>query len=94
MRTTGIAELKASLAEYLARVKAGEEVLVTDRGRPVARIVPVAVPSQEGIEDLIRTGVLRPPRRPVDPTWWDEPLPRDPSGVVRRSLVAERREGR
>ena len=33
--------MKARLSEYLARVKAGEEVLVADRGRPVARLVPV-----------------------------------------------------
>jgi prevent-host-death family protein len=35
-----IAELKARLCEYLARVQAGAEVIVADRGRPVARIVP------------------------------------------------------
>jgi prevent-host-death family protein len=94
MRTTGIAELKASLAEYLARVKAGEEVLVTDRGRPVARIVPVVGPSPEGMEDLIRKGVVRPPRRPVPDAWWTEDLPEDRSGAVRREIVAERRDGR
>jgi len=94
MRTTGIAELKAALAEYLARVKAGEEVLVTDRGRAVAKIVPVPAPAAEAIQDLIRTGVLRSPRRPVDPAWWTETLPPDPTGAVRRALVEERRDGR
>ena len=41
MTTAGVAELKARLSEYLARVRAGSEVLVTERGRPVAKIVPV-----------------------------------------------------
>ena len=41
MESAGVADLKARLSEYLARVKSGEEVLVTDRGRPVARLVPV-----------------------------------------------------
>lgn len=41
MESAGIAELKARLSEYLSRVEAGEEVLVTDRGRPVAWLVPV-----------------------------------------------------
>src|SRR5881396_127959 len=94
MRIAGIAELKAALSEYIARVRAGEEVLVTDRGRPVARIVPVGAPSPEGIEDLIRSGVLRPPQTSVDPAAWEGPLPKDPSASVRRELLAERRQGR
>lgn len=42
-------ELKASLSRYLRRVRAGETIVVTDRGRPVARIVPVGIP-----EDIAR----------------------------------------
>ncbi len=41
MEIAGVAEVKARLSEYLARVRGGEEVLVTDRGRPIARIVPM-----------------------------------------------------
>lgn len=41
MDTAAVSRLKARLSEYLAKVKAGEEVVVTERGRPVARIVPV-----------------------------------------------------
>ena len=37
----GVAQLKAGLSRYLERVKAGHEVLVTDRGQPVAKIVRV-----------------------------------------------------
>ncbi len=33
-------ELKAKLSDYLGRAAAGETVVVTDRGRPVARLVP------------------------------------------------------
>jgi prevent-host-death family protein len=94
VRTTGIAELKASLSEFLARVKAGEEVLITDRGRPVARIVPVGAHHSEGVEDLVRAGVLRAPRRSADSAVWKGPAPKDPSGSVRRELLAERRGGR
>jgi prevent-host-death family protein len=42
MKTTTVSKLKASLGEYLRSVKAGEEVLVTERGRPVARLSPAA----------------------------------------------------
>ena len=41
MGTVGIAELKATLSERLARVKRGEEVVITERGVPVARLLPL-----------------------------------------------------
>lgn len=44
MERVGVRELKASLSRYLARVREGETIEVTDRGRPVARIVPVGIP--------------------------------------------------
>ena len=37
----GIRELKQHLSRYLARVREGEEIVITDRGTPVARIAPV-----------------------------------------------------
>jgi len=41
MKTAAVSELKALLSKYLSKVKAGEEVVVTDRGRPIAKIVPI-----------------------------------------------------
>jgi len=38
----GIRELRGCLSEYLARVRAGDELVVTDRGRAFARIAPIA----------------------------------------------------
>ena len=38
MITVGVRELKDHLSEYLRKVQAGERVVVTDRGRPVASI--------------------------------------------------------
>ena len=40
MKTVKIAELKNHLSEHLRAVEAGSEILVTDRDRPIARIVP------------------------------------------------------
>ena len=40
MKVVGIRELKNSLSEYLRRVRAGESVLVTDRGEVVAELAP------------------------------------------------------
>ncbi|MEX2146908.1 MAG: type II toxin-antitoxin system prevent-host-death family antitoxin [Candidatus Rokuibacteriota bacterium] len=60
MTTVGIRELKNRLSEFLARVKTGERVFVTDRGRPIAVISPP--PDGEGderITAMVRDGIAR-----------------------------------
>ncbi|MBC8195715.1 MAG: type II toxin-antitoxin system prevent-host-death family antitoxin [Acidimicrobiia bacterium] len=57
----GIRELKAKLSEYLGLVADGEAVVVTDRGRPVARLVPYDHGS--AVERGIAEGWIRPPLR-------------------------------
>jgi prevent-host-death family protein len=42
IETVAVSNLKAPLSEYLGQVKAGNEVLITDRGKPVARLVPIS----------------------------------------------------
>lgn len=42
MDTVGIRELKANLSRYVARARAGERIIVTDRGEQVAEIVPLS----------------------------------------------------
>jgi prevent-host-death family protein len=39
-KTVGVRELRQNLSRYLERVKAGETLTVTERGREVARLVP------------------------------------------------------
>lgn len=51
----GIADLKAHLSEHLRRVRAGDTLVVTDRKRPIARIVPY--------EDRAAGVSIRPPAR-------------------------------
>ena len=41
MNTASVSKLKATLSEFLALVKTGEEVIVTERGKPIAKIVPI-----------------------------------------------------
>jgi prevent-host-death family protein len=47
-KTIGIREMKAHLSGYLRDVKRGEELLISERGRAIARIVPVGAPAEEG----------------------------------------------
>ncbi len=63
----GVRELKAKLSEYLSRVAAGEQIVVTDRGRPVARLV--ALEAESAVERGIAEGWIEPPRRSrLEPT--------------------------
>ena len=50
----GVRELRDGLSRHLAEVRAGRTVTVTDHGRPVARIVPVDVPT--ALERLVAGG--------------------------------------
>ncbi len=45
MDTVGIRELKTHLSRHLKRVRAGARLLVTERGRSIATINPVAAPA-------------------------------------------------
>lgn len=68
----GIRELRLNLSKYVARVREGTEVVVTDRGEPVARMSPID--RQEAhIARLIREGVVKPAKRPLGPA--SAPLP-------------------
>jgi prevent-host-death family protein len=53
-----IRTLNQDTAGVLARVERGETVEITNRGRPIARIVPV---SDDSMADLIAAGVVTPP---------------------------------
>lgn len=54
----GIRELKAHLSAYLRRVKAGETIVITERGTPVGRIVPVGASVAEQMQALVEGGIV------------------------------------
>lgn len=57
----GVRELKNNLSRYLARVQAGEEVIVTDHGNPIARLVTVTAETDR-LASLIASGAVTAPR--------------------------------
>ena len=60
MTTVGIRELKGQLSRYLKRVRAGERLVVTERGEPLAVISPPpASTADRRIEAMLRQGVAR-----------------------------------
>ncbi|HEU5317979.1 MAG TPA: type II toxin-antitoxin system prevent-host-death family antitoxin [Chloroflexota bacterium] len=59
MASVGVRELKDRLSHYLARVKQGEEIAVTDRGREIAIIRPAATTgAQRALARLRDEGIL------------------------------------
>ena len=57
-RKVGIRELKTTLSECVRQVKSGRTLVVTEHGRPVARIIPEAVSLGERVEALRRAGAI------------------------------------
>ena len=96
MKTTAaVAELKAQLSRYLSRVKAGEEILVTERDVPVARLVPVGDVGRdhERLRDLERMGLIRVGSGKLPKNFWKLPRGRDQTALLRRAVLEEREGG-
>jgi len=97
MKTAAISALKASLSEYLAGVKAGEEIIVTDRGKPIAKLMPLLPGETEApdeLRNLERAGLVRIGTGKIPDFFWDEPRVKDKQSVARMALLQEREEGR
>ena len=95
MKTVNVSDLKARLSAHLQMVKEGEEVLVCDRNRPVARIIPCPVDSYSDWErQLIARGALTPPlKERQHPVKWPTPPGNVPDEIMER-VWREEREGR
>ena len=68
MATAGIRELKQNASAVIARATAGETVVITDRGRPVAQVTPL---SESPYAEMRAAGLIRPATRSIR----DLPLP-------------------
>lgn len=79
-------DLKNNLSRYLGRVQGGEEVIVTEHGRPVARLSSLDQPSDR-LAALIASGDVRPPRS----TGRERPARRIKAKGSVSELVAEQR---
>lgn len=64
--SVGIKELRDGLSRYLTAVRSGHTLTVTEHGRPVARIVPVGVPTS--LERLVAEGRVIQPKHPKRPS--------------------------
>ena len=96
MKIAGVSKLKAYLSDYLNQVKAGTEVLITDRGKPVARLVPISrtKTTGESLTRMEKQGLIKLGSGRLPKDFWTLPRPEDPKGLVRRALIEEREGGR
>lgn len=96
MKTAAVSELKARLSKYLDRVKAGDEILITDRGNPVARLLPISRVKmrRDTMTRMEKQGLIRLGSGKLPKDFWIIPKPKDSEGSVLRALLEEREKGR
>ncbi len=58
----GIRELRQEASKLIVKVKAGETIIVTEWGKPVAKLVPI---EETSWQDLIDAGLIIPAKNPI-----------------------------
>jgi prevent-host-death family protein len=86
-KTVGIRELKQNASAVVARVRAGDSLVVTDRGVPVARIIPMGDLS---LDDLVASGLAAAPSVSLD-TMLDA-VPAGPPSTALSDILADLRD--
>jgi prevent-host-death family protein len=91
MEDVGVRELRDHLSRWLDEVKAGRDITITERGKPVARIIPIA--GDDRLAQLIAEGIVTPPKgKKADLAAWN-PI-KLKSGATISDLVIEERRSR
>lgn len=93
MKSAAIAQLRSNLSKYLGQVKAGEQVLITDRGVPVAKLVPVDSRKADlsgHLQDLEKAGLAIIGSGKIPKSFWKWQRPVDKKGRALKSLIEER----
>ena len=89
--TVGVRELRNNLRSWLERVKAGEHVVVTERGRPIAQLTPLDS-GRRKLQELIDAGLVRPPLQPKRQKIDVTKLPKMTPGPTLSDIVIEQRK--
>jgi antitoxin (DNA-binding transcriptional repressor) of toxin-antitoxin stability system len=95
--TVGVRKLKAQLSGYLRKVKAGETVTITERGKVVAELRAPAKPSGRGeaYDWMVATGQIIPAKKKLNLRAWLrslDKLPKFPKGTAQKWLDEDREE--
>ncbi len=92
MISAGIKDLKNNLSRYLSRVKKGEDILITERGKVVARIIqedPKNASIREALSPLIVKGSVTLPSQKINK---EIPVPMEvPGKPISEMAIEDRR---
>lgn len=95
MKSAAASQLKASLSKYLKWVKAGEEVLVTERGNPIAKLTPISgIKTEKHLQEMEKQGLVRLGSANIPEEFWSMPRPKDLKDLALKSLIEEREASR
>lgn len=96
MKAVDIGTLKNDLVAYLQQAHAGEELVVMDAEKPVARILPVhtpasaeaTIPAEEEQAQLVASGILELPQEEMDwQAFWALPRPTVSDEAAREAIL-------
>ena len=95
MRYESISNAKNNLSSLIREVTQGESVIITDRGRPVARLDRVSdmEDMDAKVRALVEDGIVALPRRAPDASVLDLPMPSVAAGPSAVDYLLEEREG-
>ena len=89
MIEVSVDELRANLKDCLKQVEQGEVLLITRRGKPIARIVPAGDSLKKGMDGLVKAGVISWGGKPLSP-WEPVAVNRGPELIS--DLVSKERD--
>src|SRR4051812_19470889 len=94
-RTASVVQFKARMSEYLRLVKGGGELLITERGVPIARVAPLEEAERRSTRRLrlARAGLVRSGRGRMPKILQTPPAGASVGGGVLEALLAERGDG-
>ena len=84
-----IRELKAHLSKYLRKIKEGQTVLITERGKPIGRIIPEGEPIEERLAKMEAAGLIEWSGKQLQPR---QPTLTNRSETLISDLVSQQRE--
>ncbi len=94
MRSANIADLRNHLTQYLREVRAGNEIIVRDRKRPIAKIVPFKLDDVDAEEaELVSLGLMTMPERKLPASFWKARRPAVSLRAAVKAVTDDRDEG-
>jgi prevent-host-death family protein len=92
MRSANIAQLRDRLTQYLREVRAGEEIIVRDRQRPIAKIVPLTIDDEADDAALVAAGLIRKAHQTLAASFWRTRRPSMTARAAAAAVSADREE--